>query len=460
VASISNDPNGRRRILFVDGDGGRKTIRLGKCSQRHAESVKVKVEDLVSAKFASHAPSDETSRWLAGLDDTLHKRIAAAGLAKPRGTALLGSFTREYIDGRADLKPSSRINMDRARKYLLEVFDAKMPMRDFTEGDAEDWQQAMIRAGRASNTIRKAAGRVRQFFNAAKRRGLVSFNPFDFLPATVQAVHERFHFVSREDARRVLDACPDVQWRVIFSLARYGGLRCPSEIMALTWGDVDWDRGRIRIPSPKTAGQGKASRTIPMFPELRPILMDAFDEAEEGAEYVVSRRDTNANLRTQLHRIIRKAGLEPWPKTFQNLRSTRETELAETYPLHVVCGWIGNSQPVAAKHYLQLTDEHFTRALGDAETEAAQNAAQQAHASKRTDVNSANDDHAKTPAKARVRSTSHDDARTCKSGKVPEEGLEPSLVLPNRILNPARLPIPPLRQECLILPSISCFCRK
>ena len=29
---------------------------------------------------------------------------------------------------------------------------------------------------------------------------------------------------------------------------------------------------------------------------------------------------------------------------------------------------------------------------------------------------------------------------------VPEEGIEPSLPCENRILNPARLPIPPLRQ--------------
>ena len=27
--------------------------------------------------------------------------------------------------------------------------------------------------------------------------------------------------------------------------------------------------------------------------------------------------------------------------------------------MHVVCAWIGNSQPVAAKHYLQVTEEHF-----------------------------------------------------------------------------------------------------
>jgi len=88
--------------------------------------------------------------------------------------------------------------------------------------------------------------------------------------------------------------------------------------------------------------------------------MEAFDEAEPGTEHVITRyRGSATNLRTQLHRIIRRAGLEPWPKVFQNLRSTRETELAEQFPMHVVCAWIGNSQPVAAKHYLQLTDEHF-----------------------------------------------------------------------------------------------------
>jgi hypothetical protein len=87
--------------------------------------------------------------------------------------------------------------------------------------------------------------------------------------------------------------------------------------------------------------------------------------AEEGAEFVIARhRGFNANLRTQLDRFIARAGLEPWQKRFQNLRSTRETELVEMgYPLHVVCKWIGNSEPVAAKHYLQVTDEHFRRAI-------------------------------------------------------------------------------------------------
>ena len=30
-----------------------------------------------------------------------------------------------------------------------------------------------------------------------------------------------------------------------------------------------------------------------------------------------------------------------------------------------ICSWIGNSKSVAAKHYLKVTDEDFTKALGD-----------------------------------------------------------------------------------------------
>ena len=62
-------------------------------------------------------------------------------------------------------------------------------------------------------------------------------------------------------------------------------------------------------------------------------------------------------------RVIHRAGLTPWPRLFHNLRSTRQTELAEKFPSHVVCDWLGNSEDIARKHYLQITDEHFQRAM-------------------------------------------------------------------------------------------------
>ena len=50
------------------------------------------------------------------------------------------------------------------------------------------------------------------------------------------------------------------------------------------------------------------------------------------------------------------------------MRSSRETELAEQYPIQVVTAWIGNSIRVAEKHYLQVLDSHFDTASGGADT--------------------------------------------------------------------------------------------
>jgi hypothetical protein len=106
---------------------------------------------------------------------------------------------------------------------------------------------------------------------------------------------------------------------------------------------------------------------VPIFPELLPYLRDAFEEAEDGAEHVIAKhRLGGLNLRQQFERIIDSAGLKPWPRLFQNLRASRETELMREYDLATVCKWIGNSPAVAAKHYAMSVDldADFRRAAG------------------------------------------------------------------------------------------------
>lgn len=134
--------------------------------------------------------------------------------------------------------------------------------------------------------------------------------------------------------------------------------------MALKWEDVNWAEGRMVVWSPKTAHHvGKEYRVVPIFPSLRPYLEAAFEAAADGAVHVIEHhRSRCGNLRTQMHRLIRRAGMEPWTRPFHNLRASCETELADQFPAHVVLKWLGNSQQVAAAHYLQVTDEHFERA--------------------------------------------------------------------------------------------------
>jgi hypothetical protein len=132
----------------------------------------------------------------------------------------------------------------------------------------------------------------------------------------------------------------------------------------LRWGDINWEQKRFVVHSPKTEHhEDGESRVVPLFPELLPFLEEAYWRARPGTEFVITRyRGSESNMRTELKRIICKAGLSVWPKLFQNLRSTRQTELEETWPSHVVCAWLGNSERVAREHYLQVTDEHYTKA--------------------------------------------------------------------------------------------------
>ena len=176
---------------------------------------------------------------------------------------------------------------------------------------------------------------------------------------------ERRVFIAREVVTKVLDACPNWQWRTVVALARYGGLRCSSEVALLKWSDIHWDTDRFTVTSPKTKRYGKASRVVPLFPELRMYLDEAFSMADEGATWVIPMLagQPSKNLGTTFKKIIRHAGVEVWPKPFQNLRSSRQTELEQDYPTYVVCRWLGNTSSVALKHYLTVTDDHHQKAV-------------------------------------------------------------------------------------------------
>ena len=76
-------------------------------------------------------------------------------------------------------------------------------------------------------------------------------------------------------------------------------------------------------------------------------------------------RYSDSNLRKQFTKLIRSAGLTVWPKVFHNLRSSRQTELEESFPRHTVCAWMGNSETVADRHYLQVLERHFETATMD-----------------------------------------------------------------------------------------------
>lgn len=383
MASISKDGNGNVSIQFVAGDKRRRTIRLGKVNQKVAEAVKLRVEYLNNAVVTQSPLDPDTARWAASIADDLAAKLAAVGLMPPRQSAKLGTFLEDYITRRAaDSKGGTLTNLNTVRNDVVAYFGANTDLRDITEQRADDFRTHYLtrKPKLAAATVARRLKTVRLFFKHALRMKLIPANPFAEVTAAGGVPTERQHYITRADAAKLLAAANPV-WRVVIALTRFAGLRNPSEVLSLKWEHVNFEMNRMTVPSPKTEHHpGKASRTVPLFPELRPILDEAFELTGEDAVYVVGGPTgdgfraaadrpggwMNANMRTTFLKIVRRAGLQPWPRLFHNLRASCETDLMKDHPIHCVCSWLGNTPTVALRHYVQVLESDFERAVGGA----------------------------------------------------------------------------------------------
>jgi integrase len=339
VASVVNDPGGRKRILFVAPDESRKAIRLGKRDRKSAEGIARHVEALLAAKIDGQPVPRETAVWLTGIGAKLRDRLAAVGLVASLQRLTVAEFLTSWLAGKraAGHKPTSLRAWGQTVAALSERFGGRQ-LTSLTHADGEAFRSAMQARDLRATTIHKRLGHARQMLEDAVRLGHISANPWKHVRHRGGDPSERRAYVAVADAERVIAHCPSGLWKLLVALARFGGLRVPSEAFSLTWGDVDWERGRLSIPSPKTQHLGKPHRVIPLFPLLRPHLEAAFDEAPEGAIYVFPdawrERATGddgwagANMRTTFAKIIRRAGVEPWTRLWHSLRASCESDLA------------------------------------------------------------------------------------------------------------------------------------
>lgn len=115
---------------------------------------------------------------------------------------------------------------------------------------------------------------------------MIDENPFCDVAIPHADVKARQRYVPKESIKRLIEIA-NPSWQAILGLARYGGLRCPSEVVSLRWDHINWAQGRITVPSPKTERYGKGTREIPLFPDLKSVLTQVRELQDPGNAYVV-----------------------------------------------------------------------------------------------------------------------------------------------------------------------------
>lgn len=367
MASRTKDKSGNWRFE-ITLDGRRRTICAGKMPEKSAESLHRRIEHLHACARTGDPFPPQLAEWVGSIPDGLRAKLAKAGLVTTREKAetwTLGAILERYERSTEGLKPSTRAAYRQAIDSLRAYFGDSRTLESITPSDADEWRDSLTK-DYAGATVAKRTGIAKAIFRKAVRWGMLSQSPFEGLRVGSQCNAERNVYVPAETVDRLIDESPDDRWRAIFALTRFAGLRCPSELVGLTWGDVDWERGRLTVRAAKTAhhGDAHAIRVVPIAPKVRDILLRLFEKAEPGVDRILAEVDSASNLRTHALRIMARAGVEPWPRLFHNLRAACATDWVEKAPNHSVAKWLGHSPVVAARHYLHVRDTHFDLITG------------------------------------------------------------------------------------------------
>ena len=202
------------------------------------------------------------------------------------------------------------------------------------------------RQGLAEATARKRAG-VAQADppRTALKRRILTENPFASLEvysrigSTMPACSS---YPARLPTKIIARAGPYAEWRLIISLARYGGLRMPSEMLALRW-PMSPKTGSSYTPPKTRRHEGKGNGWFPCSPSSRSPYVKSSSKPRSAANS--SSPDTVGGTviyGTSLRGSSSGPGSTAWPQTLpEHAVQVGRRNLLRALPLHVVTAWIG-----------------------------------------------------------------------------------------------------------------------
>ncbi len=345
----------------------RELIYLGKLTKKQAETINNYMEDLRRAAELNIDPQDKSKLWALGTSSKLQLRLRKIGLLRvPELTVWTLQAWADQFVAKSSFAESTRSKFDSAVKHIVASIGDK-PLPEITVGDCKRLKQTLEK-NYAETHVSKIVQRARQILQAAVDDRQLTANPCDGIKLHSRVDKTRQAYIEVEAFNAVLEAAPHQEARVLYAFARYGGLRVPTEPLALRWSDIDWDKQRFRVADETKTGQRFAPIfTGVLFDELRRL----FESAEPG-EYVITkaRQSAATTWREWILTSIKTAKQEPWPKLWMNLRASCRTDLEECFPSHVCDAWLGHGYKVARDHYLRVKPSDWAKATRTAQTDA------------------------------------------------------------------------------------------
>jgi integrase len=207
---------------------------------------------------------------------------------------------------RPALRPSSLRLYDYATERLLKFFGPDRQVSAINAREADLFMAAQVdsRKGRkklSSWTRAQTLTNCRAIFRAAVRWNMMSVNPFEECDKPKLMI-QKWHAMKAAEYLRLQEAAPDLRWKAFYALAYTSGLRF-GELFSLTWGNIDFDRGVVKVENragtptmPAFHVKDAEARIIPLPAHSIKILLEWQGQAPEGVPYILLTADRYAKI--------------------------------------------------------------------------------------------------------------------------------------------------------------------
>jgi hypothetical protein len=339
--------------------GKQKTLYLGKSfTASAADRVARIVTEIIACRDCGDALPADVLRRVGALPQRVRESLERFGLVVGQYDQTLSELFQRFIKTKAHKKPKTIKHYNQWFRRLSGFFGAETKVSSIQRSDVERFADFCIDV-LSPCTVFRGLGTCRIIFRYAVELGIISRNPFSQVRRGQRTNEFRQYYVERETINKVLTACENDFERLIIVLARFGGLRIPSEIRHLRYGD--FTDTVIKIHQDTKTG----AREVPLFREIKEVFRRL--SGTPGDLIFSGNLVKEWGQWQMLACTIERVGLTRWPKFFVNCRSSCITDLSEMgYSEKTLDSIFGNSTEVRKVHYIQFQKEkEYKKVLAD-----------------------------------------------------------------------------------------------
>jgi integrase len=259
------------------------------------------------------------------------------------------------------------------KSSILPHFGKDVPLRSIDTDAVDEFRRVLLeRVSR--RTAQKTLVILFGLLKYAKRRRWITENPAEFAEKVSVTSSGEFNVLEPEQVQAVSRAAENDQMAALFLVGAFTGLRCPGELRALRWRQLDFHNRIVHVVKNYVLGQegvtkGKRVRSVPLSDQAL-VALDGLSRRPRFTAHSdlvfcteAGGHLTGDSIRDAFYVALNAAGLghlreKDDPIVPYDLRHTFGTLAVRTAPLTDVQSWMGHQDIQTTMRYVHYVPRH------------------------------------------------------------------------------------------------------